>query len=374
MSGIRKSLLARKYVSVYHKWYDNLVWLDAAHCKIRMSVINLSDQLGLSTTNSQGVTLSIKVMASKIHNYYRTGKTLYVFDNVDDVSVKHFMEYVSNLLNSFTLVTSQWRGWTINALKMDIETFSLQDALCFMSQNIKTEKEETLKKIAEDLRFHPFALHQSVIYINNTHVSLKEYVEIYRSNPIAVLDEFLNEAEGKSAVATINIVLKKLQMNEEFLTLYILNCLSYCDGKIITPEFLKQLSNFTGENNSYQISHAITVMINFSLINLECDLNSSIHHMYSMHEITQLTCQKLKKNYKTSLNSFKNLAGFIKQELSGITEHVDFGFHWYKHFIHMFLKQEQEMGKEFESFSKQVYLLLSPKGLFHYAVRILKEF
>ena len=97
--------------------------------------------------------------------------------------------------------------------------------------NINTEDDEKLREITEVKSNHPLALYQAVLYINNTHVSLQEYLDLYKSYSVDVLEKFLHtKAEAKSAIASINMILKKLEANNELLSFEILYCLSYCDG------------------------------------------------------------------------------------------------------------------------------------------------
>ena len=128
-----------------------VLWVNAALDKIQVSMTNLCHLLGLSVKDSQGDPFDIEVVSRKIHNNFEREKTQYIFDNVDDQSVKNFEKYLSNKKNAFTLVTSQWKSWSMDVNQVQINSFSHQDAYLFMKRNIKTNEKEKLKELTEVL-------------------------------------------------------------------------------------------------------------------------------------------------------------------------------------------------------------------------------
>ena len=368
MSGIGKTQLVRKYIKNNNENYENFVWIDAAYNKIINSMINLCHQLGLSIKDSKNVYYSNETLIANIHSHF-TGKTLYIYDNIDDESVKNFEKYVSHQTNSYTIATSQWKCWSPNALVIQIEPFSAQIALLFLKKHISNSEKKIseLKEIAEALRFHPLALNQALLYINYTKVSLQDYLNLFQSHPVDILEEFLHtEEENKSAIASINMVLDKFKTGNETLALNILYFLSYCDGHSITREFLKEVSVHLKQNDDCYINHAITLMKNFSLLN-QSDSNANV---YSMHEITQLACRHFQKQNQVENNV---IICFMREELLGVKDHSEYGCNWYKHFLHMFWKNKKEMAKEFNEFCDKIFVLLASKGLFEDLIKILEE-
>ena len=105
MTGIGKTQLARKYAAVYNEHFESVVWVDAAVDKLQVSMTNHSHELGLSVKDSQGDPFDIEVVSKKIHNYFEREKSLYIFDNVDDESVKNFEKYVSNKKKTMISIT-----------------------------------------------------------------------------------------------------------------------------------------------------------------------------------------------------------------------------------------------------------------------------
>ena len=96
MTGLGKTQLARKYAAIYNDHFESVVWVDAALDKIQVSMTNLSHELGLSVKDPHGDPFDIEVVSRKMRNYFEREKTLYIFDNVDDESVKNFEKCVSN--------------------------------------------------------------------------------------------------------------------------------------------------------------------------------------------------------------------------------------------------------------------------------------
>ena len=367
MSGVGKTQLARKYAANYNKCFENIIWLDAALNKIQISMTNLCHVLGLSIKGSQGDGFDIEVISRKIHNYFEGEKTLYIFDNVDDASVKNFEKCVSNKQNAFTLVTSQWKTWSANVHQVQINPFSHQDALVFMKRDIKTTDDDRLKEIALLLRYHPLAMNQAVLYINNNNITLQNYLDLFRSQPVEILDEgFSNEAETKSAITSINLVLNKIETSNEK-SVEIINHLSYCDGQNLTKEFIQDISKYLKVNDEVLINRAIALLVSYSLLDrFDDDMDK-----YAMHEITQLACKCYQKRKEITEICNENIVEFLKLHMREVKVHVDDGKQFYKHFLHMFRNNKKKMCKAFHQQSSTIQSFLSNKGFFQEAINIL---
>ncbi|XP_065674127.1 uncharacterized protein LOC136091071 [Hydra vulgaris] len=296
MSGVGKTQIARKYSEVYFKFYENVIWIDAAFGKLQMSFINLCQKIGFFVKDSNDNYFDIKVIIEKVHNYYKNKKTLYIFDNVDNESIKNFRMYISRNSNSFTLITSQWRTWSDNVYQMLIDVFSPNDAFTYIKNNVKTNNEEKLRELTKELGFHPFSITQAIKYINMYEVTIETYISQYKSHPVETLhnEKLQTEEESKSAIKAINLVLIKLDKTE-IMPLKILNCLSYCDGQNISKHFLIEICKYMKINEEYSIDDAIILLQSYSLLYRFCD------DKYTMHDLTQLSCWSF-QNKSSSTN------------------------------------------------------------------------
>ena len=367
MSGVGKTELARKYAEQYHNSYESFVWLDAAFGNINTSMINLCHKLGIRIKDDKSVYFENEVIVEKIHNYYKNEKTLFIFDNVDELTIKNFESYVSNKQNSFTLVTSQLKCWTINVFQIKVNTFSAQEALSFMKNNIKANDDETLIQIAEEVGYHPLSLNHTILYISNNNVSLKKYLELLKSQPDEILNELvLTEKEEKSAIASINLVLNKIETNNE-LSLEMLHYLSYCDGQNVTNAFLHKICNYQNIKDDLIINRAIRLLVSYSLID-PFDQDSD---KFTMHDITQFACIAFqKRKQKVCIDSVINL---LKLELLNSGEHIEKINDWYDHLLFMFRKNKLHMAKAFSDLDFEVNQLFSTKGRIQDALNVLTE-
>ena len=323
-------------------------------------MINLCHILGLSVKDPHGDAFDIEVVSVKIHNYFESEKTLYIFDNVDHESVVNFEKFVSTKPNAFTLVTSQWKKWSANAHQIQINTFSPQDAFDFMKTNIKTNDDKKVKEITEALRYHPLAINQAILYINNNNISLQNYLNLFQLNPVEILEEGIpTEAETKCAITSINLVLNKMETSHES-SLEVLNHLSYCDGQRITKQFIHDISKFLNINEEYLINRILELLVSYSLLDRFEDDNDR----YTMHEITQLACKCYQKRRKFTEKCNKNIVGFLKLQLKDVKEHIDDGKHFYNHFLHMFGINKPNMCEAFNHQSGTIRNFFSNKGFF----------
>ncbi|XP_047127873.1 uncharacterized protein LOC124808724 [Hydra vulgaris] len=231
MSGAGKTQLTRKYCEIHHDFYEHFVWIDAGFGKLHASMRNLYELLGFVVQDSQGNSFNEEVVVKKIHNYYKNEKTLYIFDNVDDESVRNLGMFISKKPNSFTLITTQWRTWSNKVNQMLIDGFSSEEAFEYVKNSIKKNTDENIKYLIKELSYHPFAITQAIKYIKRHKISTQKYIDRYKSNPIEILDDkyFPTEEESKSAIKAINLVLIKLE-KKKIIPLKLLNCLSYCNG------------------------------------------------------------------------------------------------------------------------------------------------
>ncbi|XP_065659076.1 uncharacterized protein LOC136083588 [Hydra vulgaris] len=367
MSGVGKTKIAKKYCEIYSDFYKNIVWIDAAFGKLQTSIRNRCQMLGFIVHDWIGEYFNIEVTVEKIHNYYINEKTLYIFDNVDDESVKGLKMYISRKANSYTLITSQWRTWSNNVDKMFVDVFSSEDAFTYVKNNVKEYADENIKNLIKELGYHPFAITQAIKYINIHNVSIEKYIDRYRQKPLEILDtdNFPSEDESKSAIKAINLVLFKLKQTK-LIPLEILNCLSHCDGTNISKEIIIQILNQMKIKEEHLIDEIVGLLMSYSLINCFDD------NKYSMHELTQLTC-KYFQNINSSTNTYLDLIeNYFKFELNQMKDHVEFGNHFVFHFLYMFRINGKKMSKTFHHMTTSIYKLLVCKGLFDETIEILK--
>ncbi|XP_065657940.1 uncharacterized protein LOC136082480 isoform X2 [Hydra vulgaris] len=342
MSDVGKTQIARRYREIYHTFYKNIVWIDAAFGKLQTSVKNHCHIINLIIHDSKGDYFNIEVIVEKIHNYYKNEKTLYIFDNVDDESVKSLEMYISTKPNSFTLITSQWRTWSNKVNKVFIDVFSSEEAFAYVKNNIKEYSDKNIKNLIKELGYHPFAITQAIKYINIHKISIEKYIDRYRSYPIEILntDIFPTEEKSKSAIKTINLVLIKLEKTK-IIPYKILNCLSHCDGQNINKKFIIQISNQMKIREEHLIDETIGLLISYSLLN--CDYNDK----YSMHELTQLSCRCFQSRNLSTNTYLELIENCFKFELNEINDHVDYGNHFVFHFLHMFRINKKLMSETF---------------------------
>ncbi|XP_047123372.1 uncharacterized protein LOC100204710 isoform X1 [Hydra vulgaris] len=366
MSGVGKTHIARKYCETFYNFYENFVWIDAGFGKLQTSMHNLCQILGINSQDSRGEYFNIEVIVEKIHNFYKNEKTLYIFDNVDDESVKNLKMYISKKPKSFSLITSQWKTWSNNVNKMLVDVFSSEEAFVYVKSNLKENTNEDIQNLIKELGYHPFAITQAIKYINIHEVSIEKYLNRYKLKPLEILDTdfFPTEEESRSAIKAINLVLLKLEKKNTF-TFKILNCISHCDGQKISKLLITQISNHMEINEEYLIDEAIGLLMSYSLINSLGD------EKYSMHELTQLSCRCFQNRSSTTNTYLDLIKSYFVSELNEVNEHVDYGNHFVFHFLHMFQISKKIMSTTFHQMTSSIRYLLVSKGLFEEAIELL---
>ena len=188
MPGIGKTQIARKYADEYQRCYDYIVWIDASFNALKDSLKDFAHTIGIKVQDISGVYFKTEVISKMIHNHFRNGRSLYVYDQVDDVTVQDFEKYVDHHPNSFTIVTSQWNCWSSESTVIKINSFSPVEAMTFLQSQLLNQSNERLQEIAAMVWFHPQALHQVIMYLNTSLLStLDEFIINFQADPIAFL-------------------------------------------------------------------------------------------------------------------------------------------------------------------------------------------
>ena len=379
MSGVGKSQVARKYAKDYESLYSNIVWFNASFYALYQSKKNICHVLDLETQDRKGKCFSEEVLSQKIHNHFRNEKTLYIYDDVDDARIENLKKQLSYQKNAFTLITtkwggwsSKWGGWSSNYKTIKIKPFSDEEGVDFLSQNITFSCERNLlQEITNELGNHPFALSQSINYLNITRTSLEEYVKQLKENTIGMISSTLDyETEHLPLKKSINIVLMKLRINAENAALRILKCLSCCDGKDIRRGFLLEIAEELGLHD--QVNRAIVVLTNFSIISLEnVDNENFLNDHFTLHELTQKISQNTLLIETGEFTLYKNLISRIFKKGLKNYKNNDSSSYWLNHFIFMFWNYTEEMVDEFQHLQHETKDCLYAEGRVREATQIL---
>ncbi|WP_413758946.1 FxSxx-COOH system tetratricopeptide repeat protein [Streptomyces sp. MMBL 11-3] len=179
MPGVGKSQLAAEFVYRFCLEYDVVWWVRAeTRAVYRRTLAELAPKLGLSTGADYGERLRAVRDALRRGNPY--AKWLLVLDGADEP------EQLSGLVPTGTghvLITSrnpQWREH--NSRLLEVPVYDREESVAFVSRRAPRLTRAEAGQLAEALEDLPLVLDQTAGWLNDSDMSVAQYVELLAGN------------------------------------------------------------------------------------------------------------------------------------------------------------------------------------------------
>ena len=136
------------------------------------------------------------MIAQLLNNYFKNEPVLYIWDNCTDVG--HLSGVISP--ENDNIITTKLKEWGDTFEVILLEVWSEETAYQFMEQNINTEK-DLFRPLINELGNHTLAIQHALSYIQQTGITLKEYLSIITDSKADVLSQDVILHQGiKSSV------------------------------------------------------------------------------------------------------------------------------------------------------------------------------
>jgi Tetratricopeptide repeat/NB-ARC domain len=217
LGGVGKTQLALEYAHRHEGDYDIRWWIPAEQpLAISASLAALGRRLGLPDRAQQE-----EQVADVLADLNRRDRWLLVFDNA--IQAHDFIAYRPSTNRGHILITSRNPAWGEIAEPIRVTTFTRDEAVAFLLRRSHSNDHSSAGHLAEELGELPLALEQAVAYLEQTAVSLDEYLTLYRHNREALLDKGGSITYGGTIDATFRLayqqVAKPSKAAAELLTL-----------------------------------------------------------------------------------------------------------------------------------------------------------
>jgi len=178
MSGVGKTQIAAEYIYRFQAAYDVVWWVPAdQRGTLRQRLAELASALGIVAGPEYGE--RIRVVRDALRRGRPHSRWLLVLDSADEPDL------IADLLPSGTghvLITSQNREWTeYNTARIEIPVYARQESVAFIRRRAPRLDEASANRLAGALEDLPLLLDQTAGWLNDSTMSVEEYVELLES-------------------------------------------------------------------------------------------------------------------------------------------------------------------------------------------------
>ena len=178
MSGVGKTQIAAEYIYRFQAAYDVVWWVPAdQRGTLRQRLAELASALGIVAGPEYGE--RIRAVRDALRRGRPHSRWLLVLDSADEPDL------IADLLPSGTghvLITSQNREWTeYNTARIEIPVYTRQESIAFICRRATRLDEVSANLLADALEDLPLLLDQTAGWLNDSTMSVEEYVELLGS-------------------------------------------------------------------------------------------------------------------------------------------------------------------------------------------------
>jgi tetratricopeptide (TPR) repeat protein len=196
LGGVGKTSLALEFAHRYASDYDLIWWVGAERsAAIARGLVALARRLGIQGRANQGET--IQALWEQLRGRNRW---LLIFDDVEDP--KDLESYRPPIGGGRVLITSRHRAWGQMARPVLLDVLPREESVGFLSRRTGEQDVAAADAIAAELGDLPLALEEAAAFIEETGVSLEQYLQLVRER-MAELLELGEPPDDEQRVATV---------------------------------------------------------------------------------------------------------------------------------------------------------------------------
>jgi tetratricopeptide (TPR) repeat protein len=187
LGGIGKTQIATEYAYRYHQEYDAVFWARAESKEVLSSSYDTIAELLHLPERNQKQEMIIQAVKTWLQTH---GKWLLILDNVDDLAM--VQSFVPPTQGGHMLLTTRALAMGGFALNMNVDEFDDEQGALFLLrratiigpkvslEQASIENRQLSTRITHELGGLPLALDQAGAYLEETGMSLEQYVQVYQ--------------------------------------------------------------------------------------------------------------------------------------------------------------------------------------------------
>ncbi|MEQ2542246.1 tetratricopeptide repeat protein [Lachnospiraceae bacterium CLA-AA-H183] len=264
--GIGKSQIAREAVAQLQNKYELVLWFSAtSENELLEEYNNFAVYYKLITQKNNELNSISKIVFSFINRF---STSLIVFDGADDLSIDFFVQKCP-CNNSDIIVTTQNSNVDSDEFSViPVDVFDIDESTSFLlnytshRQCYKTDN-DSARSLSSMLENYPLALEYARAYINQMHISIKDYFNLYTANKQKILNTTITSYK-KTAYTAWKISYDKV-LQQSAAAKDILNLVSLFDSNNI-PLYDIFLSH--EQYTVYEFNQIISAITSYSLFTI----------------------------------------------------------------------------------------------------------
>ena len=280
LGGIGKTQIAIEYAYRYVNDYTAVFWINAeTNGSIFSSFIAIADLLNLPEKQDKEQSHVIAAVTRWLTNH---SDWLVIFDNVED------LELVKSVLPparcGSLLFTSRRQALGFTTQFLNLEQMTLEEGMRFLLLRARlldttvsldqfaAEDLALAKEIVVEMDGLPLALDQAGAYIEATRCSLSDYLRLFQSSQVRLLDERDTHADHPLSVSrTFSLAFERLEQTNPAAAELLTGCAFLAPDAIPEMFFLEGAPHLGSTFEVFsadplQFNHALRVLLTYSLI------------------------------------------------------------------------------------------------------------
>ena len=283
LGGIGKTQIALEYIYKYHYEYDIIWWLKSENTASLLSdYINLSKQIDIEENSDQ------RLAVQKVRHWLNQHQNwLLIFDNV--ANPQDIKDLLPQSSNGHALITTRHQVWDTFRYVNQISEWNPEECSKYLQTRTNQDDNQSAITIANEMGGLPLAVAQAASYINEAHLSLSQYLTLYKSRHRELLIKEGRPTEYPETVYTTwSLALEALnKMYPE--AQEILAICSFLSPEKISRELILNImtnvpKDFGQHSNEWYLSSGIRVLCRYSLIGAH-------QEFISIHKLVQQVVQ-----------------------------------------------------------------------------------
>jgi TIR domain/NB-ARC domain len=182
LGGVGKTELALEFAHRFASDYDVAWWVPAEQpTSATAALAALASRSGVAQVADQ-----TEMVAGLLDQLRQRDRWLLIYDNAERP------DRLEGLLpqggGGHVLVTSRWSAWGRQATPLRVDVLRREESIAFLARRTGADDQAALDGLAELLGDLPLALEEAAAYLEETQVSLAEYMELVRDRARELFD------------------------------------------------------------------------------------------------------------------------------------------------------------------------------------------